>query len=169
MLSIVANLAWLEQRRVRDEFSSRVDALMEGVLRIGRESLATEDELMLMSYIKFLMKDYPEIEVGIVSRQDHTSIVGEVRSDVIYRTVAVSDPTLESAPGDAKPIVATGRDLPPGTFSIQLGFSKTLLERKIRDAQLSLLGKILRIAAFGLIVGVLGSLWLGRLLSGSLG
>ena len=169
VLSIVANLAWLEQRRVRAEFSGRVDALMEGVLRIGRESLSTEDELMLMSYLKFLMKDYPEIEVGIVSRQDHTSIVGEVRSDVLYRTVAVSDPSLEPASGKPLAILATGRDLPPGTFSIQLGFSKTLLERKIREAQLSLLGKIAKIGVFGLFVGVLGSLWLGRLLSGSLG
>ncbi|MBI4347900.1 MAG: HAMP domain-containing histidine kinase [Elusimicrobia bacterium] len=168
VMSVVANLAILERRRVRAEFAGKVDALMEGVLRIGREALSTEDELMLMSYLKFLMKDYPEIEVAIVSRQDHTSIVGEVRSDVQYRTVAIADPTSEAAHSEG-PILATGRDLPPGTLSIQLGFSRTLLERKIRQAQLALLGKLLKIAAFGLLVGILGSLWLGRLLSGSLG
>lgn len=168
VLSIVANLVWLEQRRVRDEFGARVDALMEGVLRIARESLSTEDELMLMSYLKFLMKDYPEIEVAIVSRQDHTAILGEVRSDVQYRTIAIADPSSEAA-ASPTPILATGRDLPPHTFSIQLGFSRMLLERNIRESQLTLMAKILRIAAFGLIVGILGSLWLGRLLAGSLG
>lgn len=183
VLSIVLNLAWLERRRARAEFGARVDALMEGVLRIGREALATQDELMLMSYLKFLMKDYPEIEVAILSRQDHTSIVGELRSDVLYRTVLIENPEtagLQDAPGATPAAGLQGasparsrfevpaRPLPPGSLSIQMGFSKTALERQVRGAQLALLGKIVEIAAFGLLIGILGSLWLGRLLSGPL-
>lgn len=163
VFSIVANLSWVERRRVRAEFGARVDALMEGVMRIGRESLATQDELMLMSYLKFLMRDYPEIEVALLTRDEHTVIIGEVRTDVFYRNVAIAGPGADEGEAATRP--AGGAAEETRSFSIQLGFSKTLLERKIREAQLQLLLKILSIAGLGLLVGLVGALWLGRLLS----
>lgn len=169
---IAANLVWLEQRRVRAEFMSRGDALMEGVLRIARESLSTQDELMLLSYLKFLMSDYPEIEVVVVSRQGHSSLLGEVRTELLYKTVTITEQKAaefsasRAAAGSRAGAAPAGPSgLPPDTFSIQVGFSKSVLDRKIRAAQLGLTGKILGIAALGLLIGVAGSLWLGHLLS----
>lgn len=167
--AVAANLVWLEQRRVRTEFLSRGDVLMEGVLRIARESLSTQDELMLLSYLKFLMSDYPEIEVVVVSRQGHSSLLGEVRTELLYKTVTVTEQKAAefsaSRPGAGAPASPAQSGLPPETFSIQVGFSKSVLDRKISAAQLGLTLKILRIAALGLLIGVAGSLWLGHLLS----
>lgn len=203
--SIVGNLIWVEQRRVRSEFSGRVNALMEGVLRIARESLTTQDELMLLSYLKFLMKDYPEIEMAIISRQGHTSLIGEVKTELFYRTLTITERTAAAfkalpkakdavlgprgpgaadaarepfssravpAASPAAGAASTGRgpeaekvSLPPDTFTIQLGFSKTRLDRQTRLAQAALAFKILAIAGVGLLLGLAGSLWLGRLLA----
>lgn len=167
--SIVANLIWVEQRRVRQEFAGRADALLEGVMRIGRESLAARDELMLLSYLKFLMNDYPEIESVIVSREGHTSLLGAVRSELSYRTLTITDKeaaTFREAPSPAAaPSPAKKGSLPPATISIQMGFSKTALDAKVRGAQAALAAKILRIAGIGLLLGIAGSLWVARRLA----
>ncbi|MBI5244330.1 MAG: HAMP domain-containing histidine kinase [Elusimicrobia bacterium] len=178
--SIAANLFWLEQRRVRADFSGRVDALLEGVLRISRESLTTQDELMLLSYLKFLMQDYPEIKLVIVSRQGHVSLLGDVIGpDLFYRTLTITErkaAQYRSAPGKWKPSAPLSKDavtnssaadqpIPPNTFTIQIGFSKTMLDAQVRKAQRALALQVSAITLVGLFFGILGALWLGRLLS----
>lgn len=173
VLSIVANLIWVEQRKVQSDSATQIDALMDGVMRIGRESVASKDELMLLSYLKFLMKERPEIEIAMVSRADHSAVIGEIRSELFYKTVTISEIAAASykatseLPPAQRPAGAEmiGRSLPPQTLVIQIGFSKTALDQSIRQAQLALLGKILGVSAIGLILGVAGSLWVARLLA----
>lgn len=170
--SITANLVVLEQRRVRRESAERVSGLLENVQRIARESLSSFDDLMLLSYLKFLMRDYPELELAVVSRQGHTSVLGSAKGPLDYRTLTVTE---ESA-ADLQPVAVAVLDrraerlpgarqaLPPHAVALQVGFSKEALERRVRDAQTAVAAKVLGVAGFGLLVGLVGSVWVaGRI------
>lgn len=171
-----ANLALVETSRAKAASGERMYTLMEGVLRIARESLKSRDELMLLSYLKFLMQEYPEIEIVEVSREGHRSVLGEVRTPLFYRTITLTEdnaasyraalPSEASAEARAVPVANT---LPPDTFTIQLGFSKTVLEQKIRAIQNELWRTLSVIAAAGLLLGLAGSFWVGHLLARPLG
>lgn len=171
--SVVVNLLWVEQRRVREESGGRIDALMEGVLRISRESLNSHDELMLLSYLKFLMQEYPEIELALVSREGHSSVFGSARSELFYRTITVSDTGAViyrqvrevRLPAGASSEPPRSKTLPPSSVMIQLGFSKAALQRQIREAQIADAVKLLWIAGMGLLIGVAGSVWVSRRLA----
>ena len=170
VVSISVNLMWLESRRVHREFAAHADLLMEGVLRIARESLSANDELMLLSYLKFLMRDYPEVEQVLVSREGHTSVIGEAKSDLLYRTLTITDPEAaefkaERVPGEGRLSSLDDRTIPPGTFTIQTGFSRAVLARRIHEAMMALAFRAAGLACVGLLLGVLGSIWLGRLLA----
>lgn len=175
VLLIAANLGFMESARVKAESGERTSALMEGVMRIARESLKSRDELMLLSYLKFLMQEYPEIEIAVISREGHSSVLGEVRNKLFYRTITLTEANAASyraAPSPAPdteqaaaPAAAASNTLPPDTFTIQLGFSETLLQERIRATQVALWKKISVIAAVGLLLGLAGSFWAGRVLA----
>ncbi|MFA6316523.1 MAG: HAMP domain-containing sensor histidine kinase [Elusimicrobiota bacterium] len=171
--SITLNLAILEQRRVRRESAERVDALLDGVQRIARESLSSADDLMLLSYLKFLMRDYPEMELAVVTRQGHTSVLGEARGPLDYRSFTLT----EEASADLQPVPvaaiapraergpAARQALPPHALSLQMGFSKAGLERRVAAAQAEVASKVLGMASLGLVVGLLGAAWVSARLS----
>lgn len=184
--SIAASLLWMENRRVREDAAIRIQAIMEGVLRISREAITAKDDLMLISYLRHLMREYPEIEVAILTLQDYSSVMGEVTSDLFYRTVTISDKessafkplprpmaqtaglahnTAHSKPGVRTVSAPRPPSLPPGTVTVRLGFSKSALERQIRRAQTGVASQILSIGAVVLLLGVAGSLGLARVLS----
>ncbi len=171
--SIVLNLLWIEQRRVREESEARIDALLEGVLRIARESLASRDELMLLSYLKFLMKEYPEVELALVSREGHTSVFGAGRTELFYRTISVSEAAAGSyrevrsvlPPTELSATALGPKAVPPRTIMIQLGFSRAALERQVRAAQVDVAMKVLMIAGIALLLGLGGSVWVSRRLA----
>lgn len=170
VLLIAANLAVVETARAKAASGERMYTLTEGVLRIARESLKSRDELMLLSYLKFLMQEYPEIEVVEVGRAGHRSVLGAGRSELLYRTITLTEDNAASyraalvdAPRDSS-AAALGDAIPPDTFTIRMGFSKTFLEQRIRAIQLALWHKISVIAAVGLLLGLVGSFWVGRLL-----
>lgn len=172
VLLIAANLGVVESSRVKVESGERMSALMEGVMRIARESLKSRDELMLLSYLKFLMQEYPEIEVAVISREGHSSVLGEVRNKLSYRTITLTEANAASyraAPSPAAPAASASEGapdtIPPDTFTIQLGFSQALLQQRIRAMQLALWHKISVIAAVGLLLGLAGSFWVGHLLA----
>jgi len=165
-----ANLAYVETSRAKAASGERMYTLMEGVLRIARESLKSHDELMLLSYLKFLMQEYPEIEVVEVAREGHRSVLGEVRTSVFYRTITLTEDSAASfraaSPSVSRPEAgAVSTAIPPETFTIQLGFSKTLLEQKIREIQQDLWRTLSLIAAVGLLLGLAGSFWVAHLLA----
>lgn len=161
-----AQLAFTEGRRVRHDSERRVEAVMEGVFRIARESLNAGDELMLLSYLKFLMRENPEVEVATVSRAGYSSVLGQVRTELFYRTVTLtsSDAGVFKAAG-AVAAAADPTTLPPGTITVQLGYSKSAIERQVAQARLGAARRILGVAAVGLLLGVAGALWVGRRLA----
>lgn len=173
--AVVANALYLERRRVIDESQARFDALLEGVLRIARESLEAKDELMLLGYLKVLLQDYPEIETVVVSREGHSSVLGEVRSEVINRTFTVTSPSaaaFRAVPESRSERLGATAPAPKpssGGITIQVGFSKAALKRQVLAAQEALARRIAGVAAAGLLLGLLGSLWLGALLSRPVG
>lgn len=167
-----ANLAVVETSRAKAASVERMYTLMEGVHSIARESLKSHDELMLLSYLKFLMQEYPEIEIVEVSREGHRSVLGEVRSALFYRTITLTEANAASyraaqpdAPRAAPEAVPVANSIPPDTFTIQLGFSKNALEQKITAIQSELWRTITVIAAVGLLLGLAGSFWVGHLLA----
>jgi signal transduction histidine kinase len=174
---IAIDLALVEATRLRVESADRTHTMMEGVMRIGRESLNASDELMLLSYLKLLMQEHPEIELAVVSREGHTSVLGAIHGDLFYRTITLTESASASFHEAPKPAVGVAAapsgvlpvaegTLPPDSFTIQLGFSKAALQRQIEALQTALWTKIAAIAAFGLLLGLAGSLWVGRLLAG---
>ena len=125
--SLVVNMVWTERRAIRQASAARLDVLMEGVMRITRESLSSHDELMLLSYLKFLMEQYPEIELALVSRNGHSSVLGKVRTELYYRTVTVTEKNAAayrvSDGGGIAKAAETSASLPPETLAIQVGFA----------------------------------------------
>lgn len=181
--AVAANALYLERRRVTEESQARFDALLEGVLRIARESLNSRDELMLLGYLKFLLQDYPEIEMVVVSREGHSSVLGEVRSELLNRTLTVTSPTAASfqpvAPADLSTATASGlvpaaqaasaKPAGPASLTIQVGFSKAAIHKAVRDGQLALMKRIGVVAMIGLLLGLVGSWTLGQWLAGPVG
>ncbi|MEK7858736.1 MAG: HAMP domain-containing sensor histidine kinase [Elusimicrobiota bacterium] len=167
--SLVVNMVWTERRAIRQASAARLDVLMEGVMRITRESLSSHDELMLLSYLKFLMEQYPEIELALVSRNGHSSVLGKVRTELYYRTVTVTEKNAAayrvSDGGGIAKAAETSASLPPETLAIQVGFSLSALERQVRSAQTALAVKMLRLAAMAFLIGLAGSIWISRLLA----
>lgn len=167
-----ANLALVESSRAKAASVERMYTLMEGVHSIARESLKSHDELMLLSYLKFLMQEYPEIEVVEVLREGHRSVLGEARSPLIRRTITLTEANAAAFraadPEAARPAAAAvpaSNTIPPDTFTIQLGFSKSVLADKVRAVQRDLWRTIGVIAGVGLLLGLGGSLWVGHLLA----
>lgn len=186
--AMATNALYLERRRVIDESQARFDALLEGVLRIARESLAAKDELMLLGYLKVLLQDYPEIETVVVSREGHSSVLGQARSELITRRFTVTNPAVATfkpvepgspaprpggpAPGPGaspRPSAGEGGSKGASVLGIDVGFSLAALQRQVRQAQSALVRRIAGVAGAGLLLGLLGSLWLGHLLSRPVG
>jgi two-component system sensor histidine kinase BaeS len=162
---IAAQLAYTEGQRVKNESDRRVEALMEGVFRIARESLNAGDDLMLLSYLKFLMAENQEVEVAAVSRTGHSSILGKVKTELFYNMVTLTSSEAAAFRREATAGPSDPATLPPGTVMVQLGFSKSFIEARIAEARLNAAKRILGIAGVGLILGVAGSLWVGRRLA----
>lgn len=142
------DLVGARRRYAARDFERRMDLVIEGVRRIGEEAANAGDELMLLSYLKLLLREHPEIELAVVTRGDSTEMLGQARSDLLMRTVE------PAAPG-------AGRD----ATLIQLGFSKQSLRRDIQEAERILTARLIETASAGLVFGLLGAFWLGHALA----
>jgi signal transduction histidine kinase len=142
--SVGVTLAWERQRRLSREALHRVDTMVDTIDRIARESVRSHDEVMLLSYLKHLLAEMPQFELAIVSRAGYTSVLGEVKTELYYRTIEV--------PGET-PLV------------VQIGLSKTVQDREIRQVQRTLFWRVAGIAGFGLLLGLAGSWWVSRALA----
>lgn len=172
--AVTTNALYHEPRRVADQSQARFEALLEGVLRIARESLAAKDELMLLGYLKILLQDYPEIETIVVSRAGHSSVLGQARSELRMHRFTVTAPAVATYKpvnefGAPRAGPAAGPGSGADSLGIQVGFSKAALHRQVRQAQTALIRRIAGGAAVGLALGVLGSWWLGYLLARPVG
>ncbi|HNW44553.1 MAG TPA: HAMP domain-containing sensor histidine kinase [Elusimicrobiales bacterium] len=146
--SISVNLFWFTQRQVQANSMARIDVMMNSVVSIAKESLRADDELMLLSYLKNMVKEYPEIKLALVRRKGHSTVVGQLQEKIYYRTVAVSAGLDTAGKLDE--------------LSIQIGFSQPELDNRIKQEGALLLKKILQSSAISFFLGLLGAWVVGR-------
>ncbi len=144
---MIAGFTAIQGSQIQSIQSKRLDLIMSRINREASEALDAKDDLMLLSYLRFEMRQYREIELGLVTRGGHTSILGHAGADLIYRT------TTAGAQGE-EPI------------TIQIGFSRAELDGQVHEANIALLRLALAIGAIGLGLGLAGSLWASRKLAG---
>ncbi|OGR75095.1 MAG: hypothetical protein A2X32_10385 [Elusimicrobia bacterium GWC2_64_44] len=142
---MILALVALERRQIAKAESERVSSVMASITRAAGESLSLRDDLLLLSYLRFQMKQAPEIEICLVTRNGYTTILGKVSSDLEYRTVSAS---------------VAGE-----TVTVQAGFSKEFLREELRQENMALLAVSLGMAAIGLGLGFAGSVFISRKLS----
>ena len=148
---MILALVTLEKRQIAQQEHERVSSVINSITRTAVESLSLNDDLMLLSYLRFQMKESPEIEICLVTRSGYTTVLGKVKSDLTYRTINAS------APGDQAQAA--------GALNIQIGFSKTYMKEELRRENAALLAAVLGIAIIGLVLGFGGSLLISRKLA----
>ena len=97
------------------------------------------------------MKESPEIEICLVTRNGYTTVLGKVKSDLAYRTITASAAGDQAKPGE--------------TVTVQAGFSKTFIQQKQRQENTALMAAALGMAFIGLGLGFAGSLVMSRKLA----
>ena len=100
--SIFANIIWVEKFMARADAFGRTDVILNGVARVARESVSSNDELMLLSYLKFMMKEYPEIELAMISEPNHSSVLGNIHSELFYKAVTINSRATASYRPEAR-------------------------------------------------------------------
>ena len=147
MLALVA----IEQHQILQQARERVDSVMSNISRAAAESLATRDDLMLLSYLRFQMKEAPDMEICLVTRNGYTTILGKVRTELVYRTISADAPQDPAQSG--------------GTVKVQVGFSRNSWEETLRRERLELGAVAAGIAFIGLALGFAGAWWISRRLA----
>jgi len=142
---MILALVALERRQFSQEEGKRAAATMANITRAAGEALSLRDDLMLLSYLRFQMKQYPEIEICLVTRNGYTTVLGKVLTDLEYKTAAAT----------------VGGE----TVTVQAGFSKDFRREELRRENMALLAVTLGMAAIGLGLGFAGSLFISRKLS----
>lgn len=148
---MVIALVTLEQRRMLRQERGRVDSVMNAIERTAGESLGLRDDLMLLSYLRFQMKESPEIEICLVTRNGYTTILGKVTNDLVYRTITVSAPGESSPPGES--------------VTVQAGFSKAFMREQMSGENRALAAVVAFIALIGLVLGFAGAIVISRKLA----
>ncbi|MBI5881988.1 MAG: HAMP domain-containing protein [Elusimicrobia bacterium] len=76
VLSVAITVIRSQKGLLELESRERLDTVMDGVARIAQESIDASDELMLISYLKHLRRDRPELALAEVTRRGRTSTLG---------------------------------------------------------------------------------------------
>lgn len=79
--AVTATVIRAQRGVLESEANLRLEVLMDGVERIAQESLEAQDEFMLLGYVKFLLRDRPEVVSAAVTRRGHTAKLGAAASD----------------------------------------------------------------------------------------
>lgn len=148
-VSISISILVVRSQRAALEAQSqeRIGALMEGVARIGRESAAAKDPLMLVSYLMFLRQEHPEIAYAEVAQDGRPAIVGEDGPGLAYFS-------REVVARDKKTRIA-----------VKLGFVEESLRAEVDRALDPLMRKTYSIAGAALLFAVFANIYLGMLLA----
>ncbi len=157
---ITANMFFFERQRLYRTASSRADIIIASIEFAIQESIRTSDEGILLGYLKHRMKVNPVIELAVVNFKGRTIAIGEPKSELYYRTIEVGESgEAITASGNAKPAAS-------GAVSVELGFSKAVLEQLISQDHAALLSRLAAIGLAGLLLGIIGSWLISRKISG---
>lgn len=125
----------------------RLQGLTEGVERLSRESLDSQDPLLVLSYLLYMQKEHPELAYAAVMSNGHTTTLGAKRPDLVFWT------------GKAGP----RRDL-----GAELGFDRRLLAIEVARALGPLSRRTASIAGLFMLLGWAAAFLLARRLTGPL-
>lgn len=134
-----------EARQLRIESSERTLLWFDSASKIAEESVAAQDDLLLVSYLDFLMRDRPGIVQATIRKGAKTLKVG---------------PGLPK--GETDPLVMQ-KEIPPLTF--EMIFSRRLLEKGMNQAFSRALKNSARATLLICFAGFWISLALGRMLA----
>lgn len=175
--ALVAAMALLaaqaQKKSVEEQSARRLEAMMEGVSRLARESMDGRDDFMLLSYLLHLRQEHPELAYAEVVLRGRPARIGEdapglvrlersvtPRRPVTY-TVTASDASLAvstagvslDARGDARVRVDGAAE----AAKLTLAFRSEALEAEIRAALEPLLRRTLAVAGLFLVFGWAGA------------
>ncbi|MDO8806739.1 MAG: HAMP domain-containing sensor histidine kinase [Elusimicrobiota bacterium] len=148
---MILALVALEQRQLAQQERERVASVMNSITRTAGESLSLNDDVMLLSYLRFQMQESPEIEICLVTKSGYTTVLGKVKSDLLYKSLTAVAPERSAQAGES--------------VTVQVGFSKTFMQEKMRRENAALLAVVLGIAFIGLGLGFGGALLISRKLA----
>ena len=80
VVSIAAMVIHTQRKVLRGQSMQRLNAIMEGAVRIGKEALDSQDRLMAVSYLMFLRKEHPELAFTSITYRGYTSSLGDDRA-----------------------------------------------------------------------------------------
>lgn len=154
--SVVACIGLTVTRSQRSVLESqsheRLQALSEGVARLAQESLDTHDQLMLVDYLMYLKKDHPELAYAAVTRDGHTSSIGEMGPGLFFWSQNLA------AKHHAKNAV-------PESLEVKLGYVTGLLDDEVAKQLEPMVQQTAALAALFMVLGMLGAYSLGGLLT----
>ncbi|MDD5210249.1 MAG: HAMP domain-containing sensor histidine kinase [Elusimicrobiales bacterium] len=148
---MIITLVALEHRQVARLERERVSTLMDNITREAKESLSLHDDLMLLSYLRFKIRQSNEIDVCLVTKSGYTTILGEVKGELDYHTITETLNSRSSQPAES--------------VTVQVGFSKKAWEDRLRMRRNETLTAVLSVALIGLGLGFAGSLLMSRKLA----
>lgn len=192
IISVVVSIAVMvihTQRKVlHAQAMQRLEALMEGSALIAKESFASHDRLMAVSYLMFLQKTYQELAFASVSCGGRLSKIGNEANDLIYLESSVrssagsqrnnvwSYPSGAGAPqsnssvsaGSAPPEISGQAEAPgaPPSCVVRLGFAAEIINRQVKRGLDPLIHWTAGITGFFLLLGLVVNAGVTRLLTG---
>ncbi|MCX5792533.1 MAG: HAMP domain-containing sensor histidine kinase [Elusimicrobia bacterium] len=146
---MILALVTLEQRQLMKQEKGRVDLVMSNIARSAGDSLNLSDDLMLLSYLRFQMKESPEIEVCEVTKNGYTTLLGKDKEELEYRSITATAPDTSA----------------PASVTVKAGFSKKFMREEARKENTALMAIALGMAFIGLGLGFAGSLLISRKLA----
>ena len=170
--AILASVARIQRRDLERQSSERMTAIMEGVERVARESIANRDELMLVAYLKFLLQEHPETAWATFEWEGQQARVGQedprmrmLEREVVTQT-RVSGRAVRGQGG--APLLnawAAASGQAGVSAKVKLAFRPDVLEAEIqRSLELELRNTLLLSAAI-LLIGVLGAFYFSEKLT----
>ncbi|MFA6317805.1 MAG: HAMP domain-containing sensor histidine kinase [Elusimicrobiota bacterium] len=191
VLAVALTVTRTQKALLESESRERLEAVMDGVGRIAQEALDARDELMLISYLKHLRRDRPELALAEVDRKGRTLTLGEKAPRLItlersaVERVAVTFPvtTVPSAgdspsvsvsssgmnlslPGDA--VLTRTEERKPETMTVRLGFFEDMLKAEVSKRLEPMVRSVAAIAGAFMALGWLGAFLLGKHLASPL-
>lgn len=134
-----------QRRALEAQSDERLNAVAEGVARIGREAAANKDRLMLVSYLMYLRQEHPELAYAKFDFAGKPIVIGEDSPGLVYLDRKVAD-------GDA-------------SLEIRIGFVAKALEAKVDKVLGPLMRRTYFIAGAALFLAVIANVYLGSLLT----
>lgn len=140
-------LLFTEHHHLVRESIKKQKIIVSEVAQIVKESLITQDDLLLMNYISVVKKNNPAIEYIKVS-----DMSGRMIGHTDFKQLKKKN-TAGEARSDVMTLVTTIEVMNRPTANIEIGFSKTVFNRQIDEALKATKIRIIGIAIIMMLVG----------------